>query len=64
LGGTGSIMIDGAVYMPHNKLNLGGTGDISMTRTVADRYEISGTSQKVVNYKGQPKIADSSYLVE
>lgn len=35
-----------------------------MTRTVADRLHIYGDGQKVVNYKGVPKIAEKSYLVE
>ena len=62
--GHGNIDIDGAIYMPHNKLTLGGTGDILVTRTVADRFVIKGTGQKLVDYKGDPKIATKSYLVE
>jgi len=62
--GTGNINIEGAIYMPHNKLTLGGTGDIILNRTVADRFIIQGTSQKVIDYKGKPRIADKSYLVE
>ena len=62
--GNASTNIDGAVYMPHNRLELGGTGDLLMTRTVADRIYIYGAGQKVVDYKGTPKIAQKSYLVE
>lgn len=62
--GEGTVIIDGAVYMPTTRLELGGTGYISMTRTIADRFLIDGTSEKVVDYKGTPKIAEKSYLVE
>ena len=31
---------------------------------VADRYEIQGTAQVVIYYKGEPKIANKSFLVE
>ncbi|MEN8126566.1 MAG: pilus assembly protein TadG-related protein [Planctomycetota bacterium] len=62
--GTGDIIIDGAVYMPHNKLELGGNGYIYMTRTVADRFYIYGSGEKIVDYKGDPQIANKSYLVE
>ena len=63
-GGTGIIKIGGAVYMPHNRMELGGNGYISVTRMIADRFYIYGSSQKLVNYKGVPKIAPKSYLVE
>lgn len=62
--GSGIIDIGGAVYMPHNRMELGGNGYISVTRIVADRFYIYGSSQKLVNYKGEPKIAPESYLVE
>ena len=62
--GNATVNIEGAVYMPHNRLELGGTGDILMTRTVADRLYIYGDGQKTVDYKGDPKIAEKSYLVE
>jgi hypothetical protein len=62
--GGGEINIDGAVYMPHNKLDLRGTGGIFITRAVADRFIIGGTGEKIINYKGQPKIAEKSYLEE
>jgi hypothetical protein len=62
--GTGDLIVDGGVYMPHNKLTLGGTGYIELTRVVADRFYIYGNGAKVVNYKGQRKIAPSSYLVK
>ncbi|RKY04808.1 MAG: hypothetical protein DRP56_09615 [Planctomycetota bacterium] len=64
LGGKGDIDIDGAIYMPHNKLLLGGTGDILATRAIADRFTLKGTGQKLIDYKGEPKIAPQSYLVE
>ncbi|MHC4836236.1 MAG: pilus assembly protein TadG-related protein [Planctomycetota bacterium] len=62
--GIGEISVDGAVYMPHNKLELGGTGGIFITRAVADRFIIYGTGEKIINYKGEPEIAEKSYLVE
>ncbi len=62
--GSGDIKIGGGVYMPHNRMELGGNGYISVTRIVADRFYIYGSSQKLVNYKGEPKIAPASYLVE
>ena len=62
--GSGEIHIDGVVYMPHNKLELGGTGGIFITRAVADRFHIYGTGEKTINYKGEPEIAPKSYLVE
>ncbi|OQY05709.1 MAG: hypothetical protein B6I25_05220 [Planctomycetales bacterium 4572_13] len=62
--GGGEISVDGAVYMPHNKLDLRGTGGIFITRAVADRFIIGGTGEKVINYKGEPEIAAQSYLVE
>ena len=64
MNGTGTVNIGGAVYMPQNRLELGGTGDIFMTRTVADRFYIYGDGQKVVDYKGDPKVANKSYLVK
>lgn len=62
--GTGTIIIDGVVYMPTTRLELGGTGYIEMTRTIADRIYIYGSSQKIVNYRGDPEVATKSYLVE
>jgi hypothetical protein len=62
--GGGVVIIDGGVYMPHNKLELGGTGDIYVGRTVADRFYIYGDGKKEVHYKGIPDIAPKSYLVE
>lgn len=64
LNGTGDLVIDGAVYMPHNKLTLGGTGYIELTRVVADRFYIYGNGEKIVNYRGIRKIAPKSYLVK
>ncbi|MHC4525737.1 MAG: pilus assembly protein TadG-related protein [Planctomycetota bacterium] len=64
LNGTGSIDVDGAIYMPQNLLMIGGTGYFATTRAVADRFDISGTGEKVINYKGEPEIAPASYLVE
>jgi hypothetical protein len=62
--GNAVIVIDGAVYMPHNKLELGGNGDIIVTGAVADRFYIYGNGQKVVNYKGERGIANGSYLIK
>jgi hypothetical protein len=62
--GSGDIILDGAVYMPHNKLRMGGTGYIYLSRVVADRFHIYGNGEKIVNYKGIPEIAPKSYLVE
>lgn len=62
--GNGEISVDGAVYMPHNKLDLRGTGGIFITRAVADRFIIGGTGEKIINYKGEPEIAEKSYLEE
>jgi hypothetical protein len=56
--------IGGAVYMPHNRLELNGSGVINLERVIADRFYISGNGQKIVNYKGIPEIAPASYLVE
>ena len=64
ISGTGVIHIAGAVYMPHNQLSLGGTGDIYLERAIADRFYIYGNGKKEVNYKGNPEIAEKSYLVE
>jgi hypothetical protein len=51
--GTGDIVLDGGVYMPHNRLELGGTGYIYMTRLVADRFYIYGTAEKIID-NGNP----------
>jgi hypothetical protein len=48
--GTGSISFDGGVYMPHNRLELGGTGYMYMTRLVADRFYIYGTAEREIGY--------------
>ena len=45
----GDIIIDGGVYMPHNRLELGGTGYMYMTRLVADRFYVDGTAEKIVH---------------
>ncbi|MHC4951476.1 MAG: pilus assembly protein TadG-related protein, partial [Planctomycetota bacterium] len=62
--GNGIMNIGGAVYMPHNRLELNGSGVINLERVIADRFYISGNGQKIVNYKGIPEIAPASYLVE
>jgi len=62
--GNNDLNIDGAIYMPNSLLELGGTGGGLGTRMVADRYQIQGNSKVVINYKGEPKIAPKSYLVE
>ncbi|MHC4288749.1 MAG: hypothetical protein ACYSSK_01575, partial [Planctomycetota bacterium] len=54
--GSGIINIEGAVYMPHNRLELGGTGDIFTERVVADRIYINGTLEIVIDYQGDRSI--------
>jgi hypothetical protein len=54
--GTGDIIIDGAVYMPHNKLILGGTGYIYLRRVIADRFYVYGTAEKIIGYDGSDYI--------
>ncbi|MHC5155313.1 MAG: fibronectin type III domain-containing protein [Planctomycetota bacterium] len=54
--GSGIISIEGAVYMPHNRLELGGTGDIFTERVVADRIYINGTLEIVIDYQGDRSI--------
>jgi hypothetical protein len=59
------IDIGGAIYMPHNKLELGGNGNLRATRTIADRfYTIYGSGQKTIDYKGLREVAPASYLVK
>jgi hypothetical protein len=62
--GNGILNVDGAVYMPHNRLELGGTGELYMERVVADRMLISGSGLKEINYKGKREIAPQSWLVK
>lgn len=40
---SGNVITDGAIYMPQNKLELGGTGDILARRIIADRISVHGT---------------------
>ena len=54
--GFGVVNIEGAVYMPHNRLELGGTGDIFTERVVADRIYINGTLEIVIDYQGERSI--------
>ena len=62
--GNGIIDVRGAVYMPHNRLELNGSGQILLERVIADRFYISGNGEKVVNYKGVRKISPQSWLVK
>lgn len=62
--GNNDLDINGVVYMPNSLLELGGTGDGFGTRAVAERYLLHGDAEIVINYKGTPKVAESSYLVE
>ncbi|MHC4551970.1 MAG: pilus assembly protein TadG-related protein [Planctomycetota bacterium] len=64
INGNNAMNIDGVVYTPYSLLELGGTGDGFGTRSIADRYLIRGNSMVVINYKGEPSIAQASYLVE
>jgi hypothetical protein len=64
INGNNNLNIDGVVYMPKNLLSLSGTGDGFGTRAIADRFEIAGNAQVVIDYKGIPNIAKKSYLVE
>jgi hypothetical protein len=52
----GDTIIDGTIYMPHNFLMIGGSETFITTEIVADRIEIHGEPEIVIDYPGQRSI--------